>query len=327
MNISLLETDFPGYELLDSGNRLKLENFGGVRIVRSEPKAWWSPTLPREAWRRAVAEHEDDSHEGRWNFRGNGGVAPAPWTLHFRNDFALQLRFMDRSKQIGVFPEQSPHWDWILKNRVGACFARGNEISRGNGDGNARSGDGNARGGNERKVPRLLNLFGYTGAASLAAARAGWSVVHVDASKPAVAWGRRNQEISGLGNAPIRWILEDAVKFCRREVRRGNAYEAILLDPPAFGRGPGGELWKVERDLPELLRICRDLLSPDARAIILTLYTIDASSVLCGNLLAEMTAQLPCAGGKIDFGELATRESSAAARLLPLSLWARWSRF
>lgn len=291
--LKLLTTDFPGYALLDSGNRRKLEDFGGVRIVRSEPKAWWSPSLPREEWAKAVATHEDDSREGRWKFRGN--AVPEPWTLRFRDAFALQLRFMDRSKQIGAFPEQSPHWDWILKNPVPAG-----------------------------RPARLLNLFGYTGAASLAAARAGWQVTHVDASRPAVAWGRRNQELSGLGKAPIRWILEDAVKFCRREARRGNAYEAILLDPPAFGRGPDGELWKVERDLPELLKICRDLLSPDSRAVVLTLYTIDASSVLCGNLLAETTAHLR--GGEIEFGELATRETSPAARLLPLSLWGRWSR-
>lgn len=291
--ISLLTTDFPDYALLDSGDRRKLEQFGGVRVIRSEPKAWWSPKLPREEWAKAVATHEDDSREGRWKFRGN--AAPPPWTLRFRDAFTLQLRFMDRSKQIGAFPEQAPHWDWILKNPVPAG-----------------------------KPMRLLNLFGYTGAATLAAARAGWQVTHVDASKPAVAWGRRNQELSGLGSAPIRWILEDATKFCRREARRGNAYEAILLDPPAFGRGPGGELWKVERDLPELLRVCRDLLSPDARLMILTLYTIDASSVLCGNLLEETTAHLP--GGKIEVGELAARERSAAARLLPLSLWGRWTR-
>lgn len=293
MEISLLTTDFPGYALLDSGDRKKLEEFGGIRVVRGEPKAWWSPSLPRAEWEKAVAVHEDDSREGRWRFRGN--VAPEPWTLRFRGDFSLQLRFMDRSKQIGVFPEQSPHWRHILENPIPAG-----------------------------KTARLLNLFGYTGAASLAAARAGWQVTHVDASKPAVAWGRRNQALSGLANAPIRWILEDAVKFCRREARRGNTYEAILLDPPAFGRGPGGELWKVERDLPELLRVCSDLLSPTASLVVLTLYTIDASSVLCGNLLAEMTARF--SSGKIDFGELATRETSAAARLLPLSLWGRWTR-
>ena len=295
MNIELLENVCTGYRLLDSGNRRKLEQFGNVRIVRSEPKAWWKPTLPDSEWRAAVAVHEDDGpREGAWRFRG--GRAPEPWTLKFRDAFALQLRFMDRSKQIGVFPEQSPHWDFVLNNPVPA-------------------------GAPPR---RLLNLFGYTGAASLAAARAGWHVAHVDASKPAVAWGRRNQEISGLADAPIRWILEDAVKFCAREARRGNTYEAILLDPPAFGRGPGGELWKVERDLPPLLEVCRELLSPRASLMILTLCTIDASSRLCRKLIEATTAKLP--GGNVTFGELATRESSPAARLLPLSLWAKWTR-
>lgn len=294
MNIELLKNVCTGYRLLDSGNKRKLEQFGDVRIIRSEPKAWWKPMLSDSEWRAAVAVHEDEtSREGSWRFRG--GRAPEAWTLKFREAFTLQLRFMDRSKQIGIFPEQSPHWDFILNNPVA---------------------------GNEPR--KLLNLFGYTGAASLAAARAGWQVTHVDASKPAVAWGKRNQELSGLSAAPIRWILEDAVKFCQREVRRGNAYEAILLDPPAFGRGPGGELWKVERDLPPLLNLCSRLLSSKASLVILTLYTIDASSLLCKNLLEEMTAKIP--DGKVEFGELATQESSSSARLLPLSLWAKWTR-
>lgn len=293
MNIEVLETDCPGYRLLDSGNKRKLEQFGPTRIVRSEPKAWWAPKLPDAEWRAAVAVHEDEvSREGSWRFKGR---APEPWVLKFRDAFSLQLRFMDRSKQIGIFPEQSPHWDFILKNPVPAG-----------------------------KTRKLLNLFGYTGAASLAAARAGWHVTHVDASKPAVAWGRRNQEISGLSDAPIRWILEDAVKFCRREVRRGNTYDAILLDPPAFGRGPGGELWKVERDLPELLELCGKLLSAQASLVILTLYTIDASSLLCKNLLEEMTAGI--AGGNVECGELTSVEASASSRPLPLSLWAKWTR-
>lgn len=293
MNIEVLKNVCTGYRLLDSGNKRKLEQFGPIRIIRSEPKAWWKPSLPDAEWRAAVAVHEDEaSREGSWRFKGR---APEPWILKFRDAFSLQLRFMDRSKQIGIFPEQSPHWDFILNNPVPAG-----------------------------KTKKLLNLFGYTGAASLAAARAGWNVTHVDASKPAVAWGRRNQEISGLAEAPIRWILEDAVKFCQREVRRGNSYEAILLDPPAFGRGPGGELWKVERDLPPLLELCKKLLSPQASLVILTLYTIDASSLLCKNLLEEMTAGTH--GGKIEFGELATPEDTESARLLPLSLWAKWTR-
>jgi 23S rRNA (cytosine1962-C5)-methyltransferase len=192
---------------------------------------------------------------------------------------------------VGIFPEQSPHWDWLSKQTADPA-----------------------------NRPKLLNLFGYTGAASLVAAKAGWAVAHVDASKPAVAWGRRNQELSKLNDAPIRWILEDAPTFVAREAKRGNTYDAILLDPPAFGRGPNGELWKIERDLAPLLRACRDILSPKARFVLLTVYTIDASSLLCGNLLSEMTDGL---GGKVDVGELALKHDKDE-RLLPLSLWGRW---
>ncbi len=291
MKIEILINSCLEYRLLDSGNRRKLELFGNVKIVRSEPKAWWEPALPKSEWSRAAAVFEDDSREGFWKFK-NG--VPAPWIFNFRGEFALQLKFTGPSKQIGVFPEQSPHWEFLLKNCVPAGTTK-----------------------------RLLNLFGYTGAASLAAARAGWNVTHVDASRPAIAWGKRNQEISKMSAAPIRWILDDATKFCARELRRGNAYEAILLDPPAFGRGPDGELWKVERDLPPLLELCKKLLSPRAELVILTLYTIDASSILCGNLLREMTENL---GGNVEIGELVSAENSSRERLLPLSLWAKWSK-
>ncbi|MFN7340484.1 MAG: class I SAM-dependent methyltransferase [Opitutia bacterium] len=287
MRIEVLSSDWDGHRLLDSGNGRKLESFAGVRVIRSEPKAWWSPALPDSEWAKAVATHEDGGREGRWRMKTG---TPKEWEARL-GKLRLQLRFMDNSKQVGVFPEQAPHWDWIRAQPI-AAGAR----------------------------PRLLNLFGYTGAASLVAAQAGWSVTHVDASKPAVAWGRRNQELSGLAEAPIRWILEDAPTFVQREGKRGNAYDAILLDPPAFGRGPNGELWKIERDLAPLLRACRPLLSPEARFILLTVYTIDASSVLCGNLLSETTRGL---GGQVDIGELALRHEGDA-RLLPLSLWGRW---
>lgn len=287
MRIEVLASDWDGHRLLDSGNGRKLESFAGVRVIRSEPKAWWSPALPDSEWAKAVATHEDGGREGRWRLKPG---TPREWEARL-GKLRLQLRFMDNSKQVGVFPEQAPHWEWIRSQPV-AAGAR----------------------------PRLLNLFGYTGAASLVAAQAGWSVTHVDASKPAVAWGRRNQELSGLAEAPIRWILEDAPTFVQREGKRGNTYDAILLDPPAFGRGPNGELWKIERDLAPLLRACRPLLAPEARFILLTVYTIDASSVLCGNLLAETTRGL---GGRVDIGELALRHEGDE-RLLPLSLWGRW---
>ena len=287
MEISVLTSQWDGHRLLDSGDGFKLEEIGGVRMIRSEPKAWWSKSLPQSEWQRAVAEHKEGGREGHWELRPH---CPKEWETKL-GKLRFQLRFMDNSKQFGVFAEQSPHWEWLAKQPT-----------------------------HSDPKPRLLNLFGYTGAASLVAAQAGWHVTHVDASKPAVAWGRRNQELSGLATAPIRWIIEDAMTFVKREVKRGNHYEAILLDPPAFGRGPSGEFWKVERDLAPLLRACRELLSPQARFIILTVYTIDASSILCYNLLEEITRGLP---SKIAIGELALRQESQG-RLLPLSLWGRW---
>ena len=287
VEISVLTSNWEGHRLLDSGDGFKLEEIGGVRMIRSEPKAWWAKSLPPSEWQRAIAEHHEGGREGRWELRPH---CPKEWEAQL-GKLRFQLRFMDNSKQFGVFAEQSPHWQWLSQQT-----ATGPE------------------------KPRLLNLFGYTGAASLVAAQAGWHVNHVDASKPAVAWGRRNQELSGLGTAPIRWIIEDAMTFVKREVKRGNHYEAILLDPPAFGRGPTGEFWKVERDLAPLLRACRELLSPQARFIILTVYTIDASSILCYNLLDEVTQGLK---GKISIGELALKQEGKG-RLLPLSLWGRW---
>ena len=288
VDISVLVSDWDGHRLLDSGDGFKLEEIGGVRMIRSEPKAWWSKSLPAAEWARAVAEHEEGGREGRWKLKGN---CPKEWETKL-GKLRFQLRFMDNSKQFGVFAEQSPHWKWVAE-RPQKLEPR----------------------------PRLLNLFGYTGAASLGAAQAGWHVTHVDASKPAVAWGRRNQELSGMAQEPIRWIIEDAMTFVKREVKRGNQYEAIMLDPPAFGRGPTGEFWKVERDLAPLLRACRELLSPQAQFMILTVYTIDASSILCHNLLEEVTRGL---GGQVDIGELALKQENNG-RLLPLSLWGRWT--
>ncbi|NBS05185.1 MAG: class I SAM-dependent rRNA methyltransferase [Verrucomicrobia bacterium] len=258
VEISVLVSEWEGHRLLDTGDGFKLEEIGGVRMVRSEPKAWWSKALPDSEWNKAVAVHEEAGRDSRWKLHGN---CPKEWETKL-GQLRFQLRFMDNSKQFGVFAEQSPHWKWVSQQK---------------------------QTGEQR--PRLLNLFGYTGAASLVAAQAGWHVTHVDASKPAVAWGRRNQELSGMAEAPIRWIIEDAMTFVKREVKRGNQYEAIMLDPPAFGRGPNGEFWKVERDLAPLLRACRDLLSPQAKFLLLTVYTIDASSILCHNLLEETTLE------------------------------------
>ena len=275
-----------GYSLVDSGNRFKLERFGEVTVIRGEPKAWWKPALGEKEWDRAQAIHE----EGQ-GWRVAKGC-PREWTLA-EGELRFRLRLSDTSKHLGVFPEQSPHWRAI--RRAG-------------------------RGGGEK---RLLNLFGYTGAASLVAARAGWKVTHVDASKPATAWARENQRRSGMEEAPIRWIVEDAAKYVRREIRRGSRYEAVLLDPPAFGRGPTGQVWKVEWHLAELLELVAQVLSAEARLVVLTTYNIEASSLMLGNLLEEaMTGR----GGRVETGELMLEERGAGGRALPLSIFARWER-
>lgn len=295
MQYHILSADWQDYQLLDSGNRLKLEQFGTVRLIRSEPKAWWAPALPKNEWAKAIATHEDDSREGRWQRQPD---CPKDWEIQ-RNGLRFQLRFMDNSKQIGIFPEQAPHWDWVEQHCPPTSFK------------------GQGTGGR----PALLNLFGYTGAASLIAARAGYAVTHIDASKPAIAWGRRNQELNRLQNVPIRWILEDAVKFVSREIKRGNTYDALLLDPPSFGRGPKKELWKIERDLTELLDLCRQIMSPRARFVILTMYSLEASALMAHKLLSDMMHKH---GGHVEAGEL-TLAHQSGKHLLPLSLWGRWS--
>ena len=198
---------------------------------------------------------------------------------------------------LGLFPEQAPHWQWMVKGLAGNAVAA------------------------PRDKPRVLNLFAYTGAASLIAARAGAEVVHVDASKKAVSWGRENAAASGLADAPVRWICEDARKFVAREVRRGRTYHSILLDPPKFGRGPDGEVWELFEHLPAFLADCAKLLAPEGARLILTAYAIRASALALDGLMRET---LRARGGSIESGELALAEA-AGDRLIGTSLYSRWS--
>lgn len=286
MTIDVLTPDWPEHELLDCGDRRKLERFGSQILIREEPKAWWQPALASADWARAGAEHDA---RGRWRLRP---ACPREWTLRFER-LTLQARLTDTSKHVGFFPEQAPHWRWILAESQRA----------------------------PQQPKRLLNLFGYTGVASLVAAGAGFEVTHVDASQPALAWGKVHQRLSGLESAPIRWLLDDAVKFVKRELRRGRRYDAFLLDPPSFGRGPQHEVWKVEDRLPELLALCRQLASDTPRFMLVTLYNLDASALMLGNLLQDVWRDAP---GSTWVGELALRQT-AAPRLLPLSLFGRWT--
>ena len=285
--IQVCHSTWSGYELLDSGHRQKLERFGDHLLVRSEPKAWWPPALPKAAWRQAVAIYEDDE---QWTFRQ---PVAREWLLHF-DDLVLLAKCTDMSKHVGVFPEQSVHWQW-LRDRGKAA---------------------------PRRPLHLLNLFGYTGVSSLVAAKAGFAVTHVDASKPALAWARRNQELSGLTQAPIRWILDDAIKFVKREINRKRRYDAILLDPPSFGRGPKREVWKIERHLTELLDLCRQVLSDQPLFVLVTMYAIEASSLIIGNLLGDM---MQGAHGTMQVGELVLSHTASAKRL-PMAIFGRWEQ-
>ena len=310
--IKILSAAWPDYALLDTGRRRNLERFGPHVLIRSEPKAWWDPILPDAEWAKAQAVHVEDD---RWQLAP--GVA-REWTMRWR-ELTLQAKFTDGSKHLGVFPEQAPHWEFIQAGSGERGAGSGNgkwKMENGKHPEPTAAVDPDAR-------PKLLNLFGYTGVATLAAAAAGFAVTHVDASKPAVAWARHNQMLSGLEHAPIRWILDDAVKFVRREVRRGVRYDALALDPPSFGRGPAGEIWKVEIGLPELLALCREALVEKPRFVLLTLYNLEASSIMLGNVLEQMMRGAP---GKVSIGELALTATAPGHRMLPLSLWGSWER-
>lgn len=281
---------FPDYALLDSGDGRKLERFASIVVDRPESQALWQPARPRAEWEQAHAVFSasgEDEEKGRWRFD-----RPVPESWPVKVGAATMLCRLQGLWHLGLFPEQLPHWQWML------C-----QLSR-----------------IEGESPRVLNLFGYTGAASLIAAAAGAHVTHVDASKKAIQWAKENQHASKLQDAPIRWMLDDAAKFVAREVRRGRTYHIILIDPPKFGRGPEGEVWDLFRDLPQLLKGCEALTAPGPAAMILTVYAIRASTLAFGQLMQEVLANR---GGEYETGELAIAEATGA-RLVPTSLFTRW---
>src|SRR6185295_4874521 len=293
----LVAAAWSDYALLDSGAGAKLERYGAFRVIRPEPQAMWRQTLPEREWQAADAIFEAGSAEDSGNWR-----CPKPllesWPISYpgRSGSVVLAARLTPFRHLGLFPEQASHWDWAAE-KVASVQAAG------------------------RKA-RVLNLFGYTGAASIAAALAGAEVTHVDASKKAIAWAKENQALSGLSERSIRWIAEDAVAFLRREVRRGKSYDGIFLDPPKFGRGDQGQVWKLFDDLPEVLGLCRQLLAPEALFLVLTTYAIRASFASLHYLLGETLSGL---GGKIESGEICLAEQ-ATGRVLPTALYGRWGR-
>lgn len=292
----LIADDWRDYRLLDSGNGGKLEQVGPYRFVRPEPQALWSPALSAGEWDSADAIFAgaggEDDEGGRWRFNRE---LPPSWRLHWDG-----MAFLSRPtpfRHLAFFPEHSVHWRFArecLTNHKGA-------------------------------QPEVLNLFGYTGLASLVCAKAGARVTHVDASKKAIGFARDNQAEAGLNEAPIRWICDDALAFVKREIRRGRRYDGIILDPPKFGRGPNGETWRLEEQLPDLLDACQTLLRTDAadRAsakgfMIATVYAVRLSY-----LALAQTAQQIFVGGAWEAGEMCLAHAERDL-LLPTAIFARW---
>jgi 23S rRNA (cytosine1962-C5)-methyltransferase len=292
---TLLESkNWQDYELLDSGDGLKLERFGKYIFARPESQAMWSRALPLSAWNNAHAVFQPTAEEsgGHWMEKKK---LPDKWEMKYPLPRLKDLTFSVMTtpgRHLGVFPEVASHWDFMA-----------DLIQKAN------------------RPVKVLNLFGYTGLASLATAAAGAQVTHVDASKKSVNWARENQALSGLSDKPIRWIVEDAVKYMQREEKRGVKYDGIILDPPKFGRGPKGEVWEVYKSLPNLFGICRACLSDDPLFVIATLYAVRASAIHVAQALEEMMEKN---NGTMDSGELVSRETSAN-RLLSQAVYARWS--
>lgn len=277
------------YELIDSGNGQKLERFGPQTLIRPDPQIIWQPSLPKTAWHKATAIFERTKEDkGQWKIQSK---LSEKWLCKYKNiSFWVKL---SPFKHTGVFPEQSIHWDFISEKLQ------------------------TAPPGEQPK--HILNLFGYTGIASLVAAASGAKVTHVDASYPSIGWARENQKASGLEDKPIRWILDDCLKFVQREIKRGVKYDGIIMDPPSFGHGPNGEMWKFNEQFPRLIESCSKILSNDPLFIIINAYAISTSAITLENMLKDLNL-----GGTIQYGELALKETSG--RLLSTGIFARWHK-
>lgn len=297
------------YELVDCGNCEKLERFGSYYLSRPEPKAIWNKTLSEDEWKRMTHTRfspgagfgkagKEDS--GTWDRMRK---MDDQWFIRYDTggpSFRLRLG-LTSFKHVGVFPEQAANWEYI--------FSRTRELAK----------KAEAEG---RPAPRVLNLFAYTGAASLAAKAAGADVTHLDSVRQVVTWARGNMENSGLEG--IRWIIEDALKFARREARRGNVYQGIILDPPAYGHGPDGEKWKLDECLFEMLGCVSDILAPEDSFMVLNLYSNGFSAMLGETAVREAFRIGKNSSAAIDSGELALRDR--AGKILPLSIFVRLSR-
>jgi 23S rRNA (cytosine1962-C5)-methyltransferase len=279
------------YRLLDSGAGRKWEAFGPHSFIRPEPQALWQPRIADWQADGEFIPGSDEDGGGRWQFMEpfTGRLPDEGWELSWN-----EVRFTARPtpfRHLQFFPDMAPVWDWMRAQLDGMTEAE------------------------------TMNLFGYTGLGTLALSQAG-RVTHVDASKKSVAQARENAALSGMTDRPIRWLTDDAAKFTAREVRRGRRYDGIILDPPKFGRGPEGEVWRLEEHLPGLIADCAKLLDSNSRFLFLTVYAVRMSSLAIAGLLEEALGSLP---GIVEHGDLAVREEGEGGRLLPTAIFARWS--
>ncbi len=284
----LVQKGFPDYELIDSGEGMRLERYGTYTIARPDPQALWDKHADEAEWQKADAVFDVNQSGSKWQLKRE---FPEFWPLQYNN-----LKFNARLtpfKHTGIFPEQALMWDWA------------SDIIK-------KSGT----------QPKVLNLFGYTGIASVAAAQAGAKVTHVDASKPSITWANENMRASGLPGDAIRWILDDAIKFTKREMNRNSTYDAIIMDPPVYGHGPNKEPWDFSKHFPILLQQCSKILTPKPLFFLINAYAISASSIMLGNVLSDLMQQY---AGTVSYGELALQES-IGKRLLSTGIYARWER-
>ncbi len=281
-------TNWEDYELLDTGGQERLERFGRYILRRPDPQIIWKKSLPQTEWDKAGATFKIVGEKTHWEKTPD---FPDKWEVSYKH-----LKFLCKLtpfKHSGIFPEQSTHWDWIYE-----------KISQ----------------ETQKREVNILNLFGYTGAASLMAVSAGAKVTHVDSSYSTIGWARENQNLSNLADKPIRWIEDDCLKFAQREVRRGNKYDGFLIDPPSFGHGPKGEVWKFNESFPQLLEQVKSMFSSNPLFVVANAYAISSSAITLGNTLDDITRDL---GGRLEYGELALKDKSE--RLLSTGIFSRWS--
>ena len=290
-NLTLVSEPEKDYELIDSGEGEKLERYGGVVLSRPDPQAIWPKANP-EAWKDAAASfggpvsRQGGEGKGKWKEKTK---LPESWPINFGGlTFGIRLSAF---KHTGIFPEHKPSWEWISGKIAG-----------------------------EKRKVSVLNLFGYTGGATLAAAKAGAETVHLDGSKVAVSSAKENAKMSGLADKPIRWIIDDATAFVKREARRGNKYDGIVMDPPAYGHGPEGEMWQIEDDLLKMLFLCREIMSEKPLFILLNGYAAGYSAIGYANMLEEV---FPFAKNGAERGEIGIRETERGI-ILPSGIFARW---